>query len=225
MQCQANTYFYIQDFYGRLQEHVLERFSDPNLATDDCNYSDAERAQIIFRGERIYLHRNLRVNYTTYDVRRGQDSINTRNNPHIMTLVRKWDVSSDIHPFSYARVLGIFHVDFTFRPLDGTPATTQKMNVLWVQWYEFDSHFKAGFKRRRLYRVRPVSSDNNHAYGFLDPADVIRGTHLIPAFAHTKGSDLGVSAELPSTNSRGYFYVNMYATGFFSLISHANITL
>ena len=58
------------------------------------------------------------------------------------------------------------------------------MEVLWVRPFEFDRRWKGGFQARRLHRVclTPLNGDN--AYNFLDPDDVIRGTHLIPAFAH-----------------------------------------
>jgi len=72
------------------------------------------------------------------------------------------------------------------------------MEFLWVRWFEYDYGWKAGLKRRRLHRVRFVPQGEAHAYGFLDPDDVIRGAHLIPAFAHGQ------------TNSEHkYFYVNM----------------
>ena len=49
----------------------------------------------------------MRINYTTYDVHLGQDTINPRNHADIMTLSRH----DDDHPFEYTRVIGIFHVD------------------------------------------------------------------------------------------------------------------
>ena len=54
--------------------------------------------------DRIYRHKVLRVNYTTYNVRREQDSLNPRTHGDIMVLS-----VDDTHPYWYARIIGIFH--------------------------------------------------------------------------------------------------------------------
>jgi len=51
--------------------------------------------------DRIYQHK---VNYTTYNARRSQDSLNPCTHGDIMVL--SWD---DSHPYWYARIMGIFH--------------------------------------------------------------------------------------------------------------------
>ena len=52
------------------------------------------------------------------------------------------------------------------------------------------------------------------AFGFIDPAEVIQGVHLIPAFAHGKTDGLlGPSIACPLKDKDKdwqYFYVNMY---------------
>ncbi|KJA12543.1 hypothetical protein HYPSUDRAFT_118832, partial [Hypholoma sublateritium FD-334 SS-4] len=52
-----------------------------------------------FINERLYRHKVMRINYTTYDVRLGQDSVNARNHADIMVLSR---IDED-HPFEYGR--------------------------------------------------------------------------------------------------------------------------
>lgn len=59
---------------------------------------------------RFYQPKMTRVNYTSYDVRQGQDSLNARNHAYIVTLPRT-DLESADHPFEYAPDIGIFHVD------------------------------------------------------------------------------------------------------------------
>ncbi|VDC05049.1 unnamed protein product [Peniophora sp. CBMAI 1063] len=190
------------DFYGRLQDHLLERLLDPDCATDDCRYSTEERVRVFIQSDRIYLHKVLRINYTTYDVRRAQDSLNPRLGAHIMTPTRPWDNLD--HPFSYARILGIAHVNVSLRSSTDTaftaPASTQLKEVLWVRWFRHDSRRKSGFKSRRLPRLQLVEEDCAYAYGFLDPDDVIRGSHLIPAFAFGKRED----------GEWQYHYVNIF---------------
>ena len=52
----------------------------------------------------IYQHKVLWVNYTTYNVRWDQDSLNPRTHGDIMVLSR-----DDEHPYWYAHIVGIFH--------------------------------------------------------------------------------------------------------------------
>ena len=59
----------------------------------------------------IYQHRVLRVNYTTYDMRRDQDSLNPQSHPDIMLLSHEDKNDDNWHPYWYARVIGIFHAN------------------------------------------------------------------------------------------------------------------
>ena len=76
-------------------------------------YDHRERGKIHIRQNRIYVHQVMRVNYTTYDMRRDQDSISLRTHPDIMILApaEPGDGASSKHPYRYARVYGIFHVE------------------------------------------------------------------------------------------------------------------
>ena len=58
------------------------------------------------------------------------------------------------------------------------------MEFVLVHWYRRDLSYKAGFKRSRLHRLQPMPRTDPDSFGFLDPDDIIRGCHLIPAFAH-----------------------------------------
>jgi hypothetical protein len=64
------------------------------------------------------------------------------------------------------------------------------MEVLRVRWYDLDTKAKAGFKAKRLFRVSLANYDDPTSYGFVDPTDVVRGVHLIPAFALGKVEDV-----------------------------------
>ena len=71
------------------------------------------------------------------------------------------------------------------------------MDLLWVRWFGRELGYASGWDTRRLHRLGFIPHDQPDAFGFLDPADVIRGIHLIPAFAH--GHD----------EEWVYYYVNM----------------
>lgn len=129
----------------------------------------------------------MRVNYTTYDMRRDQDSINPRTHPDIMMLAP----TDSEHPYLYARVLGIFHVH-AYRAahgLDGDNDTpSQLLQVLWVRWFDLDTSAPGGFRRQRLHRLKWADVGDD-AFGFVSPDQVLRAVHLIPAFAHGKSND------------------------------------
>ncbi|KAG6840446.1 hypothetical protein H0H93_004646, partial [Arthromyces matolae] len=65
--------------------------------------------------------------------------------------------------------------------------------------------------RKRLPRLRFLSNGDPEAYGFLNPDEVIRGSHIIPAFHY------GSTGEQVASIARGedelddwcYYYVNM----------------
>jgi hypothetical protein len=79
-------------------------------------------------------------------------------------------------PFWYAQVVGIFHVNVIFCSNEHW-----RVEFLWVRWFGHDYSYKSGFKHRRLPRLGFVP-DDQQPMGFVDPADVICGAHLIPAF-------------------------------------------
>ncbi|KAG5649352.1 hypothetical protein H0H81_004375 [Sphagnurus paluster] len=87
----------VQDFYTKLQDHLLGRVLHPNWSGGPNKFSETECANILILNDRFYRHKVMRVNYTSYDVWRGQDSINSRNHADIMTLAPEDDPSS--HPF------------------------------------------------------------------------------------------------------------------------------
>ena len=119
----------------------------------------------------------MRINYTTYDVRLGQDAINSRNLADIMSLSRHVDE----HPFEYARVIGIFHVD-VIHSVEGATQHPVSKEVLWVRRFRRDKSYRAGFKQKRLHHLEFFSSNDDSTFGFMDPDEVIRASHLIPAF-------------------------------------------
>ena len=124
----------------------------------------------------LYRHKVLRVNYTTYDLRRDQDSINPRNHADIMVLAS--EEGENAHPYWYARIQGVFHVDIRLR--SNTSYNTQRFDFLWVRWFGRDLNTPSGWKHRRLQRLGFLDSDDEGAFGFLDPALVVRSIHLIP---------------------------------------------
>ena len=60
----------------------------------------------------MYKHDVIRINYTTYNLRCAQDSINVQTHPYLMTLGHEdREEGTKWHPYWYAKVLRIFHVN------------------------------------------------------------------------------------------------------------------
>ena len=129
------------------------------------------------------MHNILRVNYTTYDVRRKRDSINP-NTTHRDIMVLADNNSDTDHPFLYARVIGIFHVNAVYTGCPTVDYRPRKVNVLWLRWFALDSGAGTGsWSDSRLDRLYFPPTASKDAFSFLDPADVVRACHIIPAFS------------------------------------------
>lgn len=99
----------VQGFLHKLKEgHLLPRIKTllseknklssvdvPVAGTTALTSMDiSELDQIFFKYDRIYRHNLLRINYTTYDVRRGCDFINpttSRRDIMVLTQISKMD--------------------------------------------------------------------------------------------------------------------------------------
>jgi len=199
-----------------LKDHILERLLGHIPGSYVYDDDDYDRLEIV--NETLYRHKVIRINYTTYDLRRGQDSVNPRTHPDIMLLSREDDEGAT-HPYCYARVVGIFHVDVKYHgPAETLPQPAQRMEILWVRWFDYDSTYAAGWQARRLHRIRYVETFSRYEqFGFVDPLDVIRGVHIIPAFARGSTSRfLGPSLSrsfkedgIENDQDYAYYYVNM----------------
>jgi hypothetical protein len=153
---------------------------------------------ILFKHDRIYSHSLMRINYTTYDVRRSQDVINaSTSHCNVMLLA---DSSSDSlnstprHPFNYARVLGVHHVNVIYAGPGMVDYQPHRIEFLWVRWFQPLGTMPSGWTARKLDRVRFFPMADDDAFGFVDPSDVFRSCHIIPRFAkgqlHSDGMGL-----------------------------------
>ena len=137
----------------------------------------------------------MRINYTTYDVRRDGDTINPRLYPDIM--VNSPETGPGAQPYWYARVIGIFHAYISSTHPEVREKTLRSMDFLWVRWFGMEpGPYRHGFRRARLPKIGFVEASDDYAFTFLDPAQVIRGAHFIPAFSAGR-----TTALLPVTKS------------------------
>ncbi len=203
-----------QDFIPKLKDHLLTRLLDKDYDGDEQEYTHAERNNVTIRDNRLYFHRTMRNNYTSYDLRRQQDVINA-SHPDIMVLSCEEGVN--VHPFWYARVVKIFHVLVCHHKSDPeadyTPTEPKRMDVLWVRWFGLNTDAQGGWSKKRFYSVSFIPGDDLGAFGFLDPALVIRAAHLIPNFPRGRtGIRLPPSIARPARDGDEdweSFYINL----------------
>lgn len=144
---------------------------------------------------RLYRHKVLRINYTTYDARRAQDSVNPRTHADVMVLSHEDHEynSENAHPYWYARIIGIFHAMVVHKGIHSTGSLREpkKMEFLFVRWFGYDMDDTGGWKSKNLHQIGFIDAkDASGAFGFIDPADVIRAVHLIPQFSSGRTKNL-----------------------------------
>lgn len=184
----ATAYLLEQNFAPKLKDHLLARLLNQEYDGDEQQFSNDDRNTVRIIDNRVYSAKVLRVNYTTYDVRRDQDSMNPRTHCDVMVLSREADEHA--HAYWYARVLGVFHVSVLHTGPLATNRSVQKMEFLWVRWFGMVPGHKSGFKAARLPKVGFIPDTDEFAFGFLDPSLVLRGCHLIPAYVDGRTSHL-----------------------------------
>ncbi len=158
-----------QDFALKLQKHVIRRLRGIEDPAHEPTRADLDALRL--RHNRLWLHKVLRVNYTSYDARRAQDSMNPRTHADIMMLASP----EESHPYLYARILSVLHVNAYF--VDKPDVEPQLIQVLWVRWFEYDHSAPGGFDTLRPHRLKFAHASED-PFDFLAPDKVLRGVHL-----------------------------------------------
>ncbi len=182
-----------QDFIPKLKDHILRCLLGDEIGPND-DPTPEQLSYLHITNNHIYHHKVLRINYTTYDVRQDQDSINPQTRSDVIVLANETDLDCT-HPYWYACVIGIFHAEARYHDLNGSIEDARPFNInfLWVRWYSFDSKHRSGFKAKRPHWVGFVDSKDPEAFGFLDPANVICAIHLIPIYKLGRTSDATIN--------------------------------
>jgi hypothetical protein len=192
----------------KLKAHIYRRLTGSSATDSELAPGQLDEVQIL--DNKFYSHKICRINYTTYDMRRAQDSINPRTRSDIIVL----SDNEEEHPLWYARVIHIFHVKVYHNSPDNLSHRPVLLHVLWVRWYGYDYITPGGFSSLRLHRVGFGEYHSDDSFGFVNPADVVRAVHLIPVFALGKTPHLlpaGSMARHNEDEDEDYsrYYVNM----------------
>ncbi|KAJ7185362.1 hypothetical protein C8R46DRAFT_377085 [Mycena filopes] len=189
------------DFIPKLKDHLLGRLLGRDFDGDTHEeFTPDDRNTVRIVGNKIYATKIMRVNYTTYDVRRDQDVLNP--NAQSFVMMRTAEKQAGAHPYWYAQVLGVFNATvFHYPSGDAGPGPSTIIEFLWVRWLGDEPGYRPSIKKARLPKVGFVAEGDPYAFGFLDPAHVVRASHLIPQFSGGRTNDL-LATEEP-TAARG----------------------
>ncbi|EGN91887.1 hypothetical protein SERLA73DRAFT_66705, partial [Serpula lacrymans var. lacrymans S7.3] len=114
-------------------------------------------------------HSTMRINYTSYNVRRGQDVINSNTSHNNVMVLAGLDNPSG-HHFWYARVLGIYHANIIYTGPGMVDYQAHCLDFLWVRWYEPLEPATLPTSHKHLEKISFVRMDREDVFGFLDPA-------------------------------------------------------
>ena len=187
-----------------------------NHSVDSQGYWNA----VLLKHDCMYRHNIMRINYTSYDVRRCDDVIHTGTSGRCNIMVLNPtaldapdSVPGDRHPFWYAQVLGIYHANVIYIGEGNLDYRPWQLEFLWVRWYELDEG-NTHWSSRQLDHISFPAIAQEHSFAFLDPSDVIRACHLIPAFEDGQ-ENIGPSFHATTRANWKSYVVNQWVTHFF----------
>ncbi|KAJ7076247.1 hypothetical protein B0H15DRAFT_790815 [Mycena belliarum] len=198
-----------KDFLPRLQDHLYARMQGID-STEAADLTSDQRSVVNIQHQRIHQHATAAFNFTRYDVQRDQDTINSSTGRRYV-MVKSNETDEDglaPHPYWYARVLGVYHAN-VYHPAARVP---RRYEFLRVRWFGRDPDWDSGPRHLALDRVGYVPEDVPEAFGFLDPALVLRSCHLIPAFSLGKTTTLLQSSTARDSDEGDW--VNFYVMRF-----------
>ncbi|KAL5531049.1 hypothetical protein ACEPAG_3925 [Sanghuangporus baumii] len=198
----------LRTFRDDLRFHLLGRI----LNRDENEvFASQEISRLYIRHDKVYWHKVLHVNYTTYDMRRQQDSCNPNSHADVMLLSADTNGS---HPYMYARIVRLFHLQVAYNGPRQTHQSFRRMDIAWVRWFHVDSSSSFSISAKRLPQLRFPHYTNTSAFGFIDPDLIVRATHVIPKFLSGKTRYTLPKCIVPpkskETNDYLVYYVNIF---------------
>ena len=224
---------WLQNFSLKLKEHLLPRIqaalhqeaeSRPDQSgirtTSNneyyCHFDGNGWDFVLLNKDLIYHHKIIHFHFTTYDVRQGTEIINPGTSRcNIMLLADKVDSATDslnLHHFLYAQVLGTYHANVIYTRPGMHDYEPCRFDFLWVWWFEVVNPASSGWESSKLDSVRFPPLCEEASLGFVDPKDVLRGCHLIPAFAKGRHHSNGVSVSRCAKDGNDYIYIMLAGT-------------
>lgn len=211
--CNHSLFICPQGFRDKLQAHLLLRARTATSGdTKPGSANITERVRI--KDDSIFEHVEVHFNYTTYDLRRNSDVITTStpDRANVMLLAAQdgpnpGPESSPRSHFLYARVLKAYHTYVYYEGPNCPSPKLLRFEFLWVRWYDLGD--EAPYSLRALH-FSPVLGSS--AFDFIDPSDVLRSTHILPAFAYGQRKETQPSQSPVADDGNDWFkyYVGRY---------------
>lgn len=137
--------------------------------------------QLFIENDTLYEHPILNIKYTSYEVQQETDIIHLgygRTGVMVYTPMLR---ENESEPWSYANVLAVYHMTVC----TASNPEPQTVSVLWVRWMQRNAVGLTGPNSQNYTQVSyvPWSDTPGSAFDFIDPSHIIRGCHLVPAFA------------------------------------------
>ncbi|TFK25468.1 hypothetical protein FA15DRAFT_655145 [Coprinopsis marcescibilis] len=184
------------------------------------NYPE-DWSRVIVKDNQIFTHKIFQIKYLTYDLRRNEDLIHIEtDNCNVMLQNPEFrsDSLTPVHPYRYAKVLGICHANFDLAGIigprlpvgsDGKAVKEFTIEFLWVRWYTFQPAVTAF--HLDILKHAPISSPEST--GFVSPDEVLRTCHLIPRFTLGRSYPTGAGQSPLAQDSREWeaYYINRAA--------------
>lgn len=170
-------------------------------------------SQLIFKNDRIYTHKIMRIKYMTYDTRRDEDVIHLDTPQcNVMFLNQDYSYGGPNHPFTYGKVIGILHAEVSYVGdigRQGSDYVYCPIEFLWVRWYRVQQLPPGDFELHQL-ELLPIDAPASH--GFVDPLDVLRACHIIPNFQEGPMYDEGVGKSTVANDGSDWnrYFINRY---------------
>jgi hypothetical protein len=118
--------------------------------------------------------------------------------------------NADSHPFLYGCVLGVYHLNVIYIGPGMLDYRARRLEFVWVRWYDQIEPYGSWSACTLDQLCFPAEG----GYDFINPADIIRGCHVVPAFSQGK-SDTNRRGNAAHANfARGWnrYYINRYVS-------------
>lgn len=101
------------------------------------------------------------------------------------------------HPFIYARVLGIYHANVIHKSMTTSSQNyaPSRLEFLFVRWFAYRGPMNVQWAELKLDSLSFMPLRSEYAFGFVDPANILRGSHILPWFrgGEVHADRLGIS--------------------------------
>ncbi|KAN0094958.1 hypothetical protein V8E55_003245 [Tylopilus felleus] len=226
----------ITNFILDLKAHLLPRIAEihgklpgynetvQSLSVGDPDSNGEQLSHVIIQHNRIYRHKTICVNFTTYDLCRETDVIKPKSDHSDILMLSPG--KPDKHHFYYARVIGIFHANVIYTGMDSKDYLARRMEFLWVRWFEKQEQ-PSGWQQSSLDILKFMPMAAPGAFRFVNPDDVLRGYHLIPRFCtgRLRSDGIPVSQIAGDADDWKAYYVNRFVDQDMLLRYHWGLTV